>query len=87
MSRNGGFSMVRKQAVELEIALAGTDTAAKPRTEALDRSGKLTFEYPSTQAKNVDALMDLGYELATGKVYTLRVLVERSGDGIQREKK
>ena len=79
--------MTEVKGVELELALAGTDTAAKPRTEALDRSGKLTFEYPSLQAKNVDALMDLGFDIATNTVYTLRVLVERVGTGVQREKK
>jgi hypothetical protein len=74
-------------AVELEIALAGTDTAAKPRSEALDRSGKLTFEYPSTQYKAVDAVMALGYDVSTGEAFSLRVLVERVGPGVKREKK
>lgn len=79
--------MARLQAVELEIALAGTDTAQKPRSEALDRSGKLTFEYSSSQHKAVDAVMDLGYDVATGEVFPLRVLVERAGPGVKREKK
>lgn len=78
--------MTEVQAIRVEFTLAGTITAAKPRTEALDRTGKLTFEYDSSQAALVDQLMKMGYDVATGMVYTLDILIQR-GSGMKRDEK
>jgi hypothetical protein len=71
------------KAVELELALAGTDTAAKPITQALDGSGKLVLEYSSSQTEQVQALLKLGYDRATGEKYSIRILAERGAHSAQ----
>lgn len=77
--------MAEVQAVELEVALAGTDTAAKPITQALDGSGKLVFEYPSGMADRVQALLKLGYDRATGEAFSIRLLAERGSRSAQKD--
>lgn len=75
------------QAVELEVALAGTDTAQKPLSQALDGSGKLTLEYSAPMADRVQEVLKLGFDRKSGMAYGLRLLVERAGEGVKKEKK
>lgn len=76
--------MTEVKAVELELALAGTDTAAKPITQALDGSGKLVLEYSASQADKIQELLKIGFDRATGEAYSPRILVERGSHSAQK---
>lgn len=65
------------KAVELELSLAGTNTTQKPISQSLDKSGKITFEYDKTQAKAIQAVLDLGYDDVEDMAWSLKVLVQR----------
>lgn len=75
------------KAVELKVALAGTDTSQKPLSQALDGSGKIVFEFSAQQAERIQEVMRLGFDRQTGQAFSLRMLVERGKQSVQKEPK